>query len=115
MADVEVLKTSKPDALRREFRMTYRGLAPSILTHEACRYLEVLVAKPIAVISHLFPSLRSMWLLKIIQLFHQKSVQAVLKTKAVLGTKDIIYTFMKFAGEKASCFPEAWYERPHQT
>lgn len=83
-------------------------------TWEACRYLGVLVAKPITAISHLFPSLRDMWLLKIITLFPQKSAQAILETRVVLSTKDVTYTFTKFAVKKVWCFPEAWYERPHQ-
>lgn len=73
-------KASKPKSLRREFVLTYKGLAPGIFTGkpvawEACRYLEVLVAtkqwvvKSIAATSYSSPSLRGTWLLKIIMHF----------------------------------------------
>lgn len=83
-------------------------------TWEACRYLEVLVAKPITAISHFFPSLRDTWLLKLITLFPQKSMQAILETRVVLSTTDITHTFLKSVVKKAWCLPEAWYERLHQ-
>lgn len=73
--------------------------------HKTCKYLEILVAKPITAISHLSPSFRARGFCRW-TLFPQ-SVQAVLETVVYFDK----YTLMKFVVGKVCNFPEAWYER----